>query len=56
MLEMVETRRTSGETEERHDLFSGLLYASHEDVVDGGVLSDDELIGEYSIVVPSRIP
>jgi hypothetical protein len=56
MLEMVHARRTSGEAEERYDLFSGLLDASYEEVDDGGVLNDDELIGEHSNVVPVRIP
>ena len=48
MGEMVDARRTSGEAEERYDLFSGLLDASYEEVDDGGVLNDDELIGEHS--------
>jgi len=56
MLEMVEARRTSGEAEQRYDLFSGLLDASQQGLDDGGVLSDEELIGEHSNVVPLRIP
>jgi len=56
MVEMVEDRRTSGEAEQRYDLFSGLLDASQEELDDGGVLSDEELIGEHSNVVPLRIP
>jgi hypothetical protein len=56
MLEMVHARRSSGEAEERYDLFSGLLDASYEEVDNGGVLNDDELIGEHSNVVPVRIP
>jgi len=56
MLEMVEARRTSSEAEERYDLFSGLLDASQEELDGGGVLSDEELIGEYSNVAPHRIP
>jgi hypothetical protein len=48
MLEMVEARRTSSETEQQYDLFSGLLDASHNESDDGlgAALSDDELIGK----------
>ena len=56
MVEMVEARRTSSEPEQRHDLFSGLLDASKEELDDGGVLSDDELMGKHSNVVPLHIP
>ena len=56
MLEMVEARRTSSEAEQRYDLFSGLLDASQEELDDGGVLSDEELIGEHSSVALLRIP
>ena len=56
MLEMVEARRTSSEAEQRYDLFSGLLDASQEELDDGGMLNDEELIGEHSDVVPLRIP
>jgi hypothetical protein len=52
MLEMVEARRTSHEVEERHDLFSGLLDASQEEMNDGQALSDEELLGKCSIVAP----
>jgi len=56
MVEMVEARRTSSEAEQRYDLFSGLLDASKEELDDGGVLSDDELMGKHSNVVPLHIP
>jgi len=56
MLEMVEARRTSSEAEQRYDLFSGLLDASQEELDDGGVLSDEELMGKHSNIVPLRIP
>jgi len=52
MLEMVEARRTSHEVGERHDLFSGLLDASQEEMNDGAALNDDELIGKQSNVAP----
>jgi len=56
MLEMVEARRTSGEAEQRYDLFSGLLEASQEELEDGGVLNDEELMGKHPDVVPLCIP
>ena len=52
MLEMVEARRTSHKVEERHDLFSGLLDASREEMNNGAALDDDELLGKHSIVAP----
>ena len=52
MLEMVEARRTSADVEERHDLFSGLLKASQDELDNGGALNDEELIGKYSTVAP----
>ncbi len=48
MLEMVEVRRSSGEAEQRYDLFSGLLDASHDELDKDAALSDEELIGKYS--------
>ena len=56
MLEMVEARRTSGEAEERHDLFSGLLGASRGELEDVGALNDEELMGKHPNVVPLCIP
>jgi hypothetical protein len=47
MLEMVEARRTSGETEQRYDLFSALLGASEDELDNGSGLSDEELIGKH---------
>ena len=52
MLEMVEARRTSHEVEERHDLFSGLLDASRDEMNNGAVLSDEELLGKHTNVAP----
>jgi hypothetical protein len=46
MLEMVEARRTSGETEQRYDLFSALLDASEDELDNGSALSDEDLIGK----------
>ena len=48
----MEARRTSNEAEQRYDLFSGLLDASQNESDDEAALSDDELIGKYSNVVP----
>jgi len=45
MLEMVEARRASRETEQRYDLFSALLGASEDELDSGSGLSDEELIG-----------
>ena len=56
MLEMVEARRTSSEAEQGYDLFGGLLDASREERDDGGVLTDEELIGEHSNVAALCIP
>jgi hypothetical protein len=56
MLEMVETRRTSGEAEQRYDLFSGLLNASQDDLDKESALNDDELMGKYSNFAPLCIP
>jgi hypothetical protein len=48
MLEMVEARRKSDKTEQRHDLFTGLLDAAAVEEPDNGVASSDqELLGKY---------
>jgi hypothetical protein len=47
MLEMVEARRKSDKTEQRHDLFTGLLDAAEEEPDNGVALSDQELLGKY---------
>jgi hypothetical protein len=47
MLEMVEARRKSDKTEQRHDLFTGLLDAAAEEPDNGVALSDQELLGKY---------
>ena len=49
MLEMVETRRNSDDVEQRHDLLHGLLDAAQNELDDGVALSDEELIGGYSM-------
>ena len=46
MLEMVEARRKADKTEQRHDLFSGLLDATAEESDDVVTLSDQELLGK----------
>jgi hypothetical protein len=45
MAEMVESRKTSGETEQRYDLFSALLDSSEVELDNGSALSDEDLIG-----------
>ena len=52
---MVEVRRNSGEVEDHHDLFSGLLDASQDELDEGAALSNDELIGKCFNVVSNRI-
>lgn len=49
MLEMVEARRNSDNVERRHDLFNGLLDAAQDELDDEAALSDDQLIGGYSV-------
>ena len=49
MLEMVEARRKSDKTEQRHDLFTGLLDAAAEEPDNGVALSDQELLGKYPV-------
>jgi len=55
MLEMVEARVNSGETEKRHDLFSGLLHASQDELRNGAALNDEELIGKHPNVALFRV-
>jgi len=45
MLEMVEARRNADKTEQRYDLFSGLLDAAQDDLDNEAALSDQELLG-----------
>jgi hypothetical protein len=47
MLEMVDARRKGDKTEQRHDLFSGLLDAAEEEPDNGVALTDQELLGKY---------
>jgi len=49
MLEMVEARRNSDNVEQRYDLLNGLLDAAQDELDDGTALSDEELIGGYSM-------
>jgi hypothetical protein len=49
MLEMVEARRDVDKVEERYDLFSGLLDAAQDETGGKAALSDDELMGSYSL-------
>lgn len=55
MLEMVNDRRNGDMKEERYDLFSGLLDAAQEEPESGGVINDQELMGESLIVAPYPI-
>ena len=54
MLEMVEARRNTDKVDHSVDLFSGLLDASQDELGSEAALSDDELIGGYSIIVIVR--
>lgn len=45
MMEMIHTRKCSGEKEERYDLFSSLLDASEEESDSQAKLTDRELLG-----------
>ena len=49
MLEMVEARKHADKAEEHYDLFSGLLDAAQGELGSEAALSDDELIGWYSL-------
>src|ERR1700733_10148020 len=49
MLEMMEARKDEDKVEERYDLFSGLLDAAQDETGSEAVLSDDELMGWYSL-------
>ena len=54
MLEMVDARRNADKTEQRHDLFTGLLDAAEDEPDNGVALSDQELLGKYPITHRSR--
>ena len=46
---MVDARRGAETKEERHDLFSGLLDAAHEEPDGGVAITEEELIGERQL-------
>ena len=46
---MVEARKNADKGEQRYDLFSGLLDAAQNELDSEATLSDEELIGGYSI-------
>ena len=46
---MVKARKDAENVEERYDLFSGLLDAAQDESGNEVVLTDDELIGWYSL-------
>jgi hypothetical protein len=48
MVEMVDARRNGDNSEQRYDLFSGLLDAAQDELGSEGALSDEELFGGYS--------
>ena len=54
MLEMVEARRNVDKVEQNYDLFSGLLDASQNKTGSEEALTDEELVGGYSIAWHSR--
>ena len=49
MVEMVDARRGAETTEERHDLFSGLLDAARDEPDGGVAITEEELIGERQL-------
>ncbi|KAH9018729.1 cytochrome P450 [Lactarius pseudohatsudake] len=49
MVEMVDARRSAETKEERHDLFSGLLDAAHDNPDGGVAITEQELIGNMFI-------
>jgi hypothetical protein len=49
MLEIVEARKDADKVEERYDLLSGLLDAAQDEPGSEAALSDDELMGWYSL-------
>ena len=49
MVEMVEARRNADKVEERYDLFSGLLGAAQDEQDSEAVISDEEVVGGYSV-------
>jgi hypothetical protein len=51
MVEMVDARRHAETKEERHDLFSGLLDASGDDLSGDAAITEQELIGNLSYLV-----
>ena len=48
MVEMIHARRNAETKEERHDLFSGLLDASDDDLTGNAAITEQELIGNPS--------
>ena len=48
MVEMINARRNAETKEERHDLFSGLLDASGDDLNGEAGITEQELIGNLS--------
>ena len=49
MAEMVDARRSAEIKEERHDLFSGLVDAAHDEPDGGVAITEEELIGECQL-------
>ncbi len=50
MIELVDARRSAETKEERHDLFSGLLNATHDDPDGGVAITEQELIGRCQLL------
>ena len=50
MVEMVDARRGEEIKEERHDLFSGLVDAAHDEPDGGVAITEEELIGKCHTV------
>ncbi len=49
MVEMVNARRSAETKEERHDLFSGLLDAAHDNPDGSVAITEQELIGKCQL-------
>jgi len=49
MVEMVDARRSAVTTQERRDLYSGLLDAAHDDPDDSVAITEQELIGKCKL-------
>ena len=54
MVEMIDVRRNAETREERYDLFSGLLDAADEGLDGAAAITEQELIGNCSLMHIAR--